>query len=512
MLTQYGIKLAVDIITTDFGKLVAQACECLLRRGVLTKSGIGRFSGLSSDIVKKCLWVLIQHNCVQDFNLEQLGAGGSITVSTHYMALFDNIIMRIRFSKILAIVSKEQDEQCAMLLEGLLQHGRLTLTQILEKAAEETNGGGNADANSVRERFFRLVTSHYVQPCPSPEPYIALPPEGDNPPKKKGLKKMFLKEVTLEDQALAAVKPMETVGFSPDTLSWADTEDIKNGNDLPSTKAGMKRKLDLLDVECVEKEPLWRVNFDQFKHLLLNKVCIENIRCRLDDKAGMVLNAMLKPSRSADKIISSSVDAVYEELLKSNLGLTLERVRSYLEQIGCHLVADDEYSIDLGNIIQQAQKEEVESIVLKRYGKEAYRMFRLLTNYQELETDKISDKTFVDKKETAKFLNRLWKDNFLLVEKQSAVTGGGPDGNKETVLWKANKEGLVYEVLDELYHAVLNLRIRSNHEIDQQREIIHLNKIERVGEASKRFKHLQDVTLLLFNSLMMVDDAILLFQ
>ncbi|KAL6971922.1 hypothetical protein U1Q18_031614 [Sarracenia purpurea var. burkii] len=80
--------------------------------------------------------------------------------------------------------------------------------------------------------------------------------------------------------------------------------------------------------------------------------------------------------------------------MKSEHGrsMTLECVRAALIQLGCHLPAigiDETYSIDLKSFIELAQNEEAESIVLKRYGREAYRMFRLLSKAGHLiETDK----------------------------------------------------------------------------------------------------------------------------
>ncbi|KAL9225320.1 hypothetical protein vseg_001262 [Gypsophila vaccaria] len=70
--------------------------ECLHRRGYLTKKQIAKFTDLPNDKVTKCLWVLIQHNRVQAFALEQQGVGRETTeVVTHYMVVLNNIIHRL---------------------------------------------------------------------------------------------------------------------------------------------------------------------------------------------------------------------------------------------------------------------------------------------------------------------------------------------------------------------------------------------------------------------------------
>ncbi|GAB2265199.1 hypothetical protein Dimus_000264 [Dionaea muscipula] len=518
MLTENGIKLAVHIITTDFGKLVSQVCECLLRRGSLTISGIGRFTELPSEKVKRSLLVLIRHNCVHAFALEQESDHGESTSGiTHYEALFDNIIQRIRFPKFLAIVSNELDKKCAELFEGLLQHGRLALAQILDMAAEEADEGSDADPNAVQERFFRLVNSRYVKHCHAAELFIGLPADNDDPPKRREPEssKIQYKEVILEERALADAIPAKQESCAINSVSQTDTEAEMNRNNIPIAKTGEKRKLKLADMEpefdlvgC-EKESVWRVNLDEFEHLLRNKACIDTIRARLDDKAGIVLSAMLKASRSTESTVSLSVGAIFEELLRSNqtLTMTIDNVRSIMDGIGCDSVTDDVYCIDLRKIIEQAQNEEIESIVLKRYGREAYRMFRLLTtDGRALETDQISDRTFVEKKATEKILYQLWKDNFILMEN---VRRGS---TKDHLLWNANKDALFYEVLDELYRAVLNLRLRFNHEVDLRRELMQMGKSKLDGELLTRFQHLQQTTSLLVNCIQKLDDALLLFQ
>lgn len=98
------------------------------------------------------------------------GARDTTLVVTQYMALFNNIIHRLRFPKFMTIASKKNDKEVSDFLlyvppttfllcfigliscinqflqgldifEGLLQHGRLTLTQILDRALSSSSEG-----------------------------------------------------------------------------------------------------------------------------------------------------------------------------------------------------------------------------------------------------------------------------------------------------------------------------------------------------------------------------------
>lgn len=50
-----------------------KVCENLLRRGPLTLQLLIRFTELTPLQVKNSLLILIQHNCVQAFSIEQIG-------------------------------------------------------------------------------------------------------------------------------------------------------------------------------------------------------------------------------------------------------------------------------------------------------------------------------------------------------------------------------------------------------------------------------------------------------
>ncbi|GMP70251.1 hypothetical protein CsSME_00029187 [Camellia sinensis var. sinensis] len=550
MVTQYGIKLSVSLISSYFGNLVAKVCECLLRRGTLSCANIVRFTELNKVQVRNSLLVLIQHNCVQAFSIQQEGSFGEAPkVVTQYMVLFDNIIHHMRFPKFLAYVSEELGKECEDILEGLLQHGRLSLDQILDRHKETANQRNFTARDALQNNFNRLVNSRYVEHCPAHEPFLAPPAEEETVVKKQGAKsaKVMKESETIEQRALAAAAPMEALRFLVETYTETDCcGEESEGNPLPSATVGEKRKqIDLeLDTEAGtkkrRKEVLWRANFEEFVRRLRDKgtrrdmeldtagsespnqipACIGNVRTRLDDGAGIVLSAILKSTRSAEnkvKIENSvplSMDTIFEEVMKSEEGrsMTLEHARASLVQLGCHLPEigiDETYSIDLKSIIELAQNEEVESIVLKRYGREAYRIFRLLSKAGHLvETDKISNTTFVAKKDTAKILYQLWKDDYLHMEK--IVTYGSKQS--QFLLWNVNKHTLWDNVLNEMYHTALNLRIRIAHEQEQEKEILRIPREKLVGELAKRYARLRKVRIVLESSLMKLDDAIMLFH
>ncbi|XP_047327585.1 DNA-directed RNA polymerase III subunit rpc3-like [Impatiens glandulifera] len=528
METPYGINLAVYLISTYFGDLVAKVCECLLRNGSLSFANILRSTELNRVQVKNSLLVLIQHNCVQAYVIQQEGGFGEAPkILTQYLALFDNIIHHLRFSKFLAIVSDDLGKECSDILEGLLQHGRLSEDQILDRYMDISNQNEAQDA--IKENFRRLVGARYVERCPKPEPFLAPPSEEEVAAKKRRLgakaskvQVLFQEPETIEQRVLAAAAPMDSIRFLLESFINDDNCMVDGERNEDNWMDGDKGRqndqdLDMTTQAQKEKKVLWRVNFEEFVRRLRHKACVANVKGRLDEGTATVLSSILKATRSAEtkvKMESSvplSMDSILEEVIKTDKGrsMNVDRVRAALIQLGCQLPVielDETFSIDLGAIIELAQLEEVESIVLKRYGREAYRMFRLLSKAgRPMETEKIADTTFVDKAETAKILLTLWKDDYLQMETLTANSG------KETkyMVWKVNKDLLWIHVLDEMYHAALNLRLRLMREMEQEKEIILAPK----GiQFEKRVDRLKKVRNVLESSLMKLVDATMLFR
>ncbi|PPR91856.1 hypothetical protein GOBAR_AA28824 [Gossypium barbadense] len=574
MVTQYGIKYAVNLITAHFGDLVAKVCECLLRKGPLTLQAIVRSTELTSSQVKNSLLVLIQHNCVQAFILDQTGEhGDGAKQSTQYIALLDNIIQRWRFPKFLTVVSKKLDKQCAELLEGLLQHGRLTLKQMFDRAKSGQNGGKSFRIpcllsvswiytkvslldDVVQEAFVKLLNAHFIERCPASEPVLTNPTKEEEAARKRVAKsgKVFFDSIlevqeTLEQRVVEAAMPTEALRFLFATETEPTADGGKDKSNSSSVTPGEKRKHDALEseAECGATDE--------------QVACIENVRARFDDGAVIVFGAMLEATRSAEKKVKTensvplSLSSIYEEVIKSEEGrnITFDRVRASLVQLSCPpfvKAANESYSVDFKKIIELAQHEEVESIVLKRYGRDAYRMFRLLSNSGHLletdkgckragfeqieqtyvfvhevesivlkrygrdayrmfrllsnsghllETDKVADATFVEKKETPIILYKLWKDDYLQLEKLQIGVKQIP-----FQLWKVNKNTLKVHVLDEMFHAAFNLSQRVAFELEQEKELSNVLQDKCVNRLRKR--------LLLESSQMKLDDAIMLFH
>ncbi|KAK4789499.1 hypothetical protein SAY86_016803 [Trapa natans] len=512
MTTQWGIKYAVHIISTHFGDLAARVCECLLRRGPLSKHNIVRFAETPLKQVHVCLLLLIQQNIVQAYIVEDTGGMDDVVKqTTQYMVLFDNIIHRTRFPKFMTVVAQELDKGCTELFQSLLQHGRLTVEKMIQ--IQESSYG----EESVRENLAKLVHAHFVERCPAVEPLLVPPSEEELAAKKRSRSAKVAAEPDIMERVIDAAAPMESKRFLiiRDDIT-IDSEMADDG----SANVGEKRKRSFLASNSelgIKEEVLWRANYEEFLHRFKHNACVEDVRQRVDDSAAIALSAMLESSRRMESKVKSRtsvpvpINAIYEEVMKDEAGrsMTLDDLREYLEHLKCDRGANDSYSIDLKSILELAQNEEVESIVLKRYGEDSHRIFRLLSKADHLlETSKISKMVFVDQKETPNILYKLWKDKYLHMEKVTVV------GSQqcEFLLWKVNKSALWKNILDDMYHASLNVSLRVVHEMEQGSELLSLPPEKREGPLLVKLERLRNIKRVLEESLRKLDDSMMLFH
>ncbi|KAK1268555.1 hypothetical protein QJS04_geneDACA017093 [Acorus gramineus] len=308
-------------------------CDCLLRRGSLSLDELRKFTKVPTSQVKECLLVLIQHNCVQAFSIPEKGNfGGDLGTVTQYMALFDNILHRLRFPKFSIIVENHLGEQCASLFRGVLQNGRVTFNQLVDR--DQAGSKGARDRETLREDFNKLIQARYVERCPKPDPFIAPDLEEDAPAKKRGsklsilcqnLRKLssygylsFVADVhTIEKQAVAEATLFEAERFREirprvqcggeesvehnDNVTVGEKEDLadheivetngsldrfENGRAKTDENASMDsgRKHEKLEIDdetqatISENEVVWRPNYEKF---------IGNLRNQRMSKAGL---------------------------------------------------------------------------------------------------------------------------------------------------------------------------------------------------------------------------------
>ncbi|RCV26736.1 hypothetical protein SETIT_5G270500v2 [Setaria italica] len=462
MVSQHGILLAVSIISDHFGPLVSKVCGCLLRHGALSLQEIVRRLGLSSGQVKNSLLVLIQHNCVQAYSTPRGSGDKTVTV---YLAIFDNVLHRLRFSKFLSVVRVDIPES-EVLLEGLLQNGRLTFDQLVERAISKIpEGSPKPTREEIRMNFNKLVYAHYVERCPKPEPFFD--PLLDEQPTstRKRAPKTVEAVLSLEQKIIRTAALSDAERFSEIPYSMEGSSNASD--DHHHAVAGGKRKHEALEVDeeesiIAENEVLWRANFEKFIFCLKKKFCAERKKTKLKLSTLAIWEAFLEANitDNDNKTVTSPIDGILERVGQKEGGssMTLDQIISVLNDLECISTTRDpeQYAFDLNKLVETCRNDEVESLVKKKHGQAAYTIFRLLLKQGcAVETDEITDRTILDKQIVHETLYKLWKDEYIDSERVPSATSG--TGNTQFFVWRV-KNTYREHYTDQLYHAALNLR------------------------------------------------------
>ncbi|KAG6557419.1 hypothetical protein Mapa_000688 [Marchantia paleacea] len=554
MAMRHKCNLSCDLIHTHFGELVEKVCRCLVYKGPLVLAEIARYTEMNASQLRNCLLVLVQHNCVQGFKIFQEAVGPNPPkVLTSYLGLTDNILHRMRFPKFLSIVRDELGEEAEALLEGLLEHGRLTLEQVVQRAAARAGKAETEVELPLKQTFAALVRSHYIERCPASEPTVA--PKVVEPPKKvprgpsskgRAAKVAAIKNLESDyDRIVSVAAALDTERFRmPSSLEEVGETGDGDVSMTDPVVPGQKRKRDALAMDAKtmaivdEKEVLWRANYEELIRKLRHQACVAQVKTRIDAAAGSVLAAMLEMTRSSETTSKQQVSAplsmtvIMQAVTMTPEGrtMTMERIRGALHQMAQETIGfitrtgegGSSYIINMHKIIELGRRNEVEAIVLQRFGRESCRIFRLLMMKGQMEQKQIAGMAMVQLKDARELLYRLLKEQYVVV--QEVAKTAEHSAQKSIYLWNINWDTVKLLVLDDMYHAAANLQQRLSHELEQEQEVLELLKQIQAAKAAgaethvtltqrqhEQVKRIRRVASILEASLLKLDNAILLF-
>ncbi|KAH8960601.1 hypothetical protein BDL97_05G004000 [Sphagnum fallax] len=452
-------------------------------------------------------------------------------------------------------------EQAEALVEGLLEHGRLTLEQLIQRAAARAGKAEGEVATVVKDCFQRLLANHYIERCPVPEPSLC-PNIAVEPAKKtacgaeqgQGASLLAANGAISEEQRImSAAAPTDAERFqAPVSLISMGGTHTEMGDSNP---VGQKRKREALQIDAKtaaaaamdEKEVLWHVNYEEFVRRLRHQACVAFVRSRIDAMAGTVLEGMLdatcrhETSVKQHSSVPMSIEVIMDSVrnLQLGQGMTVERLQvglqqlvsdsaGYVSRIGEQggLAEGSQYVVHLHKIIELLRQNEVEGIVLQRYGQECCRIFRLLGLNGQLEQKQIGERAMVPK-DVRELLYRLLKDHYVQV--QEVAKTAERVASKSIHLWCVDNQAVLHQVLDDIYHAASNLSQRLTHELEKEQQLlgslqqidttkaavgteIHVPNAILTNSQQEEVKRIQSIMTVLEASLLKLDNAMLLFH
>lgn len=551
MPTRYGRKLACEVVLEHFGESVENVFKVLVYRGQQPLADIGRQAKLSPSQLKNCLLVLTQHNCVQAFRTEADPNQPLSRSQTQYVALVDITLQRLRFPKFMMHIRETLGQETEALLQGLLEHGRLSVEQLLQRAMAHASNSEAELGRAVKRALSSLVRGQYVERCPVPEPIVGARLISDVI--KKGLRGGSRNKGSLEaegyfnsevDRILLAAQSPEADRFRlPPSVIAVDDMDPSDGIEEPSSngQVGGKRKRNdspLVDSSVEVKDVLWRVNHEEFLRHFRHEACVTQITERFDGPSGIVVGAILKHTRLQESSVrqpssaSMSLEAISQAVRSNPEGYSIgmDRVRLALNQLSSDSTAPVQRSTDGGSqffvnmkkIIEVVKGREIEAVMSQRYGAAGCRIFRLLLMKRQLEQKQIGEMAMIPLKDSREILYKMLKDDYVTLQEVAKTAEHAP--SRTFYLWRVSLPGVKRNLLDHMCHAASNLRQRLKHEMEKEQEVLTLLEprptsgggvapaIQLTIAQRQQLERIRRVAAVLETSLLRLDHAIMLFS
>ncbi|XP_054720600.1 DNA-directed RNA polymerase III subunit RPC3-like [Uloborus diversus] len=344
-----------------------------------------------------------------------------------------------------------------LLVEEILNHGRLTMSDTVQRVAERLQDIKEAtdvdfSVSSIGDRFVRLVEGHFLVRCPYPRP-------------------------SDETRAPLLSIPEREMYLVPQIRDWSFITVGGPSTDEPSTK---RQKTEHPDCGIY-----WKVNHNRFKQYFRDDAIISACSNQLDEKASEILKTMLELSEQKEHPRSTTSFPVphYEILQKTKMkSQELDAYLAVLSEGDASFVskADDRgggmFVVNILKVLQRLVEAMVSSVIQDRFGSKCARIFRILLAKKALEPKQIEELAMLHPKDSKEYIYRMFEENFIL---SHDVPKGSDFSHGHTFyLLRIDMIQVCRMLLERCYQALYNLLTCS--ELQQQENRRLLEKKERI--------------------------------
>lgn len=472
--------------------------------------------------------------------------------------LFGGIFMDICYDK--------WSELGAFICREFLSNGQLKYDELVEKIENgfDNNYIGNELSYNISTVFDEMIGSRLIKRLESVEDVVKRVQQEIKEEKEKEEKE---KEELMSRKKQKKTKTVEEqLGFDGTKSKRRKKNTVKEDtDDLRSTVATISKKrktstrlLDDLDIqsELLEPDPeimlpledldvykgnkdkikdiIWVLNIDQFVRDLRKKRIVEYVIGKYDENSAVIIESILTLTETYQKsrndyqtkhiqfdAIAGHVSRNYANRVTISTRTLDSLLDSLVRQNLIEKVSPNErgtFKVNMGHIISKIKETNLESVVHKKLGPIATRVFRMLIMKKYMEQKSIADEAMVAASDARKQLYLLMQNGF--VEMEEVPKGADRNNPLKTIfLWHVKLENVVEMILENMYDTISKIRSRLEY---QQRTILdrvgigsnaHLFRGLTLSEDQNRMlKELKHVEDLLEISMIRLSNMIILFQ
>lgn len=478
-MTAQEVRLCSLLLQEHFGEVVAKVGTHLLKSGAQNLRIIIHETGVSLDLVKKSLCVLVQHGvCV--FSSGRKGPGSP----TEYRTSCDRILRIIRFPRYIYTAKTLYGDTGELIVEELLQRGEMTMSStvktVADRLTQNMEEGSSMDYSEVSSAFSKLVETHFLQRCPqmagtgtagsatqatpaTPATPGAAPVSSDLPTPESFPDCYKVPQVTL-------------IGRGKRRHSGEEGEDQRNAK---------KAKLEKHGDEGIN----WQVNFERFHLHFRDQAIISAVANKLDQTSSEIVRTMLRMSEVTTSPTASCTKPLSANEIFRSLPSSYNISRPILDQYLTLLVDDPMefvgkagesgggmYVVNLHRALANLARATLESVVQERFGSRSARIFRLLLRKRHLEQKQVEDFAMIPAKEAKDMLYTLLSQNLVQLQEIPKTPDYAP--SRTFYLYTVNQLPTARMLLQNCYKTEANLIERRLFETKESKRL--LEKSQRI--------------------------------
>ncbi|EGG22439.1 RNA polymerase III subunit [Cavenderia fasciculata] len=195
----YRNTVAIDIVKEFWNvEEVSEVFKHLVNKGKSTIRGLTTaLKTIPTNRIKQSLQVLLQHQLVdfeeyiiKDEDKNKKGPAEDQVSDAYYVANVNNAIHRLRIGKYINFIKERYDQECAVIIEELMDNGRLTMESVVKQSVSYySQRAGSFDPEDLVRRFedlfTQLVVDHFIMKVPKPRPISQNDEDGEATVKEK---------------------------------------------------------------------------------------------------------------------------------------------------------------------------------------------------------------------------------------------------------------------------------------------------------------------------------------
>ncbi|XP_034030612.1 DNA-directed RNA polymerase III subunit RPC3 [Thalassophryne amazonica] len=474
-MTSQEIHLCGLLLQEHFGEVVEKVGTHLLRSGAQNLRMIIHETGMSLDLVKKCLCVLVQHGACA-FRSGRRGPGSP----TKYQTSCKQILRILRYPRYIYTAKTLYGDTGEIIIEEILQQGHMTMSSIVKSVADRLTQnmeeGSSMEYSEVCSTFSKLVETHFLQRCPAV------------------MGSATTATATPGTPAVPVSTSTPAPESSPDCYTVPHVTLIGRGKRQHSSEDGedqQNSKKAKTDTEVHGDEGIyWQVNFQRFHLYFRDQAIISAVANKLDQTSSEIVRTMLRMSEVTTSASAASTRPLSANEIFRSLPTNYNIIRPILDQYLTLLVDDPMefvgkagesgggmYVVNLHRALANLARATLESAVQERFGSRSARIFRLLLRKRHLEQKQVEDFAMIPAKEAKDMLYTLLSQNLVQLQEIPKTPDYAP--SRTFYLYTVNQLPTARMLLQNCYKTVANLI---------QRRLFETKENKRLLEKSQRIE------------------------